>query len=167
MGILVVFTSGLTACSGVDLRGGGGHEANISLTVVVADSADQQSVRFSPGILSAVAAGKLRFAGLLCTSFPVFWGGLPMELKTSCREFGSALHVMLFLENPIWTSCIFNRLRSRRCQRALHGVHYQRHRVIGCRAYTAFAPLHRTGPTPREVPARLLVRLSRGCRRSV
>jgi Tn3 transposase DDE domain len=37
---------------------------------------------------------------------------------------------------------------------------------IGCRAYTASAPLHRTGPTPREAPARLLVRLSRDCRRS-
>ena len=37
---------------------------------------------------------------------------------------------------------------------------------IGCRAYTASAPLHRTGPTPREAPARLLVRWSHGCRRS-
>jgi hypothetical protein len=37
---------------------------------------------------------------------------------------GSALHVMLLLENPIWTLFIFNVLQSRDCQRALFGYHY-------------------------------------------
>jgi hypothetical protein len=41
------------------------------------------------------------------------------------NALGNALHVMLFLENPIRTLFVFNKLRSRYCQRALHGVHYQ------------------------------------------
>jgi transposase-like protein len=39
---------------------------------------------------------------------------------------GSALHVMLFLENTLQTLFIFNRLRIRHCQRALLGYHYQK-----------------------------------------
>src|SRR5215475_12192363 len=37
---------------------------------------------------------------------------------------GSALHVMLFLENLIRALLIFNGLRSLYCQRALLGYHY-------------------------------------------
>ena len=39
---------------------------------------------------------------------------------------GSALHVMLFLENLIQALLIFNGLRSSHCQRALLGYHYRR-----------------------------------------
>src|SRR5262245_54884393 len=41
-----------------------------------------------------------------------------------CRFGGSALHVMLFLENLIRVLLIFNGLRSRYCQRALLVYHY-------------------------------------------
>ena len=44
--------------------------------------------------------------------------------------FGSALHVMLLLENPICTSFIFNELRRRHCQRALLGYHYRNERGV-------------------------------------
>jgi len=37
---------------------------------------------------------------------------------------GSALHVMLFLENILQVLFIFNGLRRRHCQRALLGYHY-------------------------------------------
>jgi 2,4-dienoyl-CoA reductase-like NADH-dependent reductase (Old Yellow Enzyme family) len=40
-------------------------------------------------------------------------------------QIGSALHVMLFLENLIRALLIFNRLQSRCCQRALLGYHYR------------------------------------------
>src|SRR5215475_11184619 len=43
---------------------------------------------------------------------------------------GSALHVMLFLENLIRTSLIFNGLLSRYCQRALLVYHYPN--FMGC-----------------------------------
>jgi hypothetical protein len=42
------------------------------------------------------------------------------------RAKDSAFHVMLFLENLIRALLIFNKLRSRHCQRALLGYHYQR-----------------------------------------
>jgi hypothetical protein len=44
--------------------------------------------------------------------------------------FGSALHVMLFLENTLQALFIFNGLRSRHCQRALLGYHYLLSRVL-------------------------------------
>jgi hypothetical protein len=42
---------------------------------------------------------------------------------------GSALHVMLFLENTLQALFIFNGLRSHHCQRALLGYHYPAYRV--------------------------------------
>jgi len=52
-------------------------------------------------------------------------GGLTFEayLPPGLAE-GSALHVMLFLENILKALFIFNGLRSRHCQRALLGYHY-------------------------------------------
>jgi hypothetical protein len=41
------------------------------------------------------------------------------------KSNGSALHVMLFLENTLQALFIFNGLRSRHCQRALLGYHYR------------------------------------------
>src|SRR5688500_14915266 len=38
---------------------------------------------------------------------------------------GSALHVMLFLEHPVRTLCIFKGVWSCHCQRALLGYHYR------------------------------------------
>jgi hypothetical protein len=51
-------------------------------------------------------------------------------VKTLARQMrtlptGSALHVMLFLENTLQALFIFNGLRSRHCQRALLGYHYR------------------------------------------
>jgi hypothetical protein len=45
-------------------------------------------------------------------------------LERQGKKSGSALHVMLLLENSICTSFIFNELRRRHCQRALLGCHY-------------------------------------------
>jgi hypothetical protein len=42
----------------------------------------------------------------------------------TCPNGGSALHVMLFLENTLQALFIFNGLRSRHYQRALLGYHY-------------------------------------------
>jgi hypothetical protein len=47
-------------------------------------------------------------------------------LERPLDRLGSALHVMLFLENTLQTLFIFNGLRSRHCQRALLGYHYPR-----------------------------------------
>jgi hypothetical protein len=44
-------------------------------------------------------------------------------LERPLDRLGSALHVMLFLENTLQTLFIFNGLRSRHCQRALLGYH--------------------------------------------
>jgi hypothetical protein len=46
------------------------------------------------------------------------------RLVTRAAPRGSALHVMLFLENTLQALFIFNGLRSRHCQRALLGYHY-------------------------------------------
>jgi hypothetical protein len=51
-------------------------------------------------------------------------------------HMGSALHVMLFLENLIRALLIFNGLRSSHCQRALLGYHYPTP-LIGIMLYTA------------------------------
>jgi hypothetical protein len=48
------------------------------------------------------------------------------RLVTRAAPRGSALHVMLFLENTLQALFIFNGLRSRHCQRALLGYHYLR-----------------------------------------
>src|SRR5436305_118739 len=56
------------------------------------------------------------------------YGGKAKRLQWKrpiCSCQGSALHVMLFLENLIRALLIFNRLRSRHCQRALLVYHYQ------------------------------------------
>jgi transposase InsO family protein len=47
------------------------------------------------------------------------------ETIVSTQGEGSALHVMLFLENILQVLFIFNGLRRRHCQRALLGYHYR------------------------------------------
>ena len=56
--------------------------------------------------------------------FTLGHGQQPRERTITARDakrLGSAIQVMLFLENPRGTPLIFNRLRSSDCQRALLG----------------------------------------------
>ena len=75
------------------------------------------------------SADWLRYAkaDLALAQVPLPAGGLYELLcfhAQQAAEKGSALNVMLFLENLMRALLIFNRLRSRHCQRALLGYHY-------------------------------------------
>ena len=71
-----------------------------------------------------------------------------------CRAPGSALHVMLFLENLIRALLRCNGLRSRHCQRALLVYHYRHQRMspdAPTPACTRLAPHCRAWPSVRHI----------------
>src|ERR1039457_1728919 len=79
---------------------------DITLPILIALPADQQSIRFGPGVLPALRTGELGLAGrLLGPGLEVFRRRLPVKNKAGGCKLGIRLSV-----GPAWDDVVRNRL---------------------------------------------------------